>query len=88
MGDKMNRLVNQEIRKSYGDEAAEGATVILQGNHEFVGMDDEFEAARAEENAFNAARAQESAEKARSQRAGNLEVNMTGTANKRKEDEA
>ena len=48
---KKNRLVNQESRERYGDEAVEGATAILQGDDEFDGADDTFEEARAEENA-------------------------------------
>ena len=47
--------MNQEIRESYGDGAAEVATEILQGDNEFDGADNEFEAAHAEKNAFDAA---------------------------------
>ena len=82
-----NRLVTQERRESYGDEAAEGATAILQGDNEFDGVYNEFEAARAEENAFDAARSEESTARARSQRAGKMYGHTTGTANKREEDE-
>ena len=39
--------------------------MILQGDDEFDGVDDMFEAARAEENAFDAAHSLESAAKAR-----------------------
>ena len=56
MSGKANRLMNQESREDYGNEAAEGATAISQGDNEFDGADDEFQEARAEENAFGAAR--------------------------------
>ena len=85
---KTNRLVNQESRENYGDEAAEGATAILQGGDKFVGADDEFEAARAEKNAFDVARAEESTSRVRLQRAGNMVGHAMGTANERKEDES
>ena len=45
---KTNILVNQESREGYGNEAAEGATAISQGDDKFDGADDEFEAARVE----------------------------------------
>ena len=32
MSGKTNILVNQEVRDSYGDKAAEGVTAILQGD--------------------------------------------------------
>ena len=75
---KMNILLKQEGRESYGDEAVEGATAILQGDDEFVGADDEFEAACAGE----------SATRARSQRAVNLSGHATGTANECEDDKA
>ena len=59
MSGKTNKLVNQEGRESYYYEAAEGATVISQGDDEVFGADDDFEASRAEENMFDAARAEE-----------------------------
>ena len=36
MSGNTNRLVNQEGRESYSNEATEGATAILQGDDEFV----------------------------------------------------
>ena len=51
---KRNRLVNQEVRDSYGDEAAEGAAAIFQGGEDFVGADNKFEAAHAEESVARA----------------------------------
>ena len=62
--------------------------MISQGDEEFNGADDEFEAARAEDNAFNAERVEDSAERARSQRVGNLDGHVTGTTNERKEDKS
>ena len=70
--------MNQEDRERYGNEDAKGATVISQGNVEFVGADDVFEAARAEE----------SVARARLQRAWNLDMHATGTATEREEDES
>ena len=58
-------MVNQESMESYGNEAAEGATAISQGEDEFDRADHKFEEARAEENAFDAACAEEIAERAR-----------------------
>ena len=55
----------------------------MQGEDEFVGSDNEFEAARAEENAFGTACAEKSTTRARSQRAGNLAGHAAGTANER-----
>ena len=66
MSGKTNKLVNQEGREIYGDEAVEGATAISQGNDKFVRADDKFEAAFIEENAFDAARAEESVARAHS----------------------
>ena len=88
MSGKTQKLVKQEGRESYGNEAEEGATEISQGSEEFVGADGEFEAACAEENSFNAARKEESAARSRSQRVGNLARHATGTAKKRDEDKA
>ena len=85
---KTNRLVNQESRESYGDKTAEGDTSISQGDDEFIGAENKFVAARAEQNVFDAAHAEESETRACSQRAGNLAKRATGKANKREEDEA
>ena len=49
--------MNHESRGEYGNKLAEGATASLQGDDEFYRADDEFEEARAEENAFDAAHA-------------------------------
>ena len=81
MSEKTNKLINQEIRVDYGDEAAEGTTVLSQGDKEFERVDEEFEEACAEENTFDATRAEESAVRARLQRAGNMSGYATGMAN-------
>ena len=86
MSGKPNKLVNQESRENYGEEAAEGTTAILQGDDEFYGADNKFEESRAEENAFNAIRTEESAARERLQRAGILSGHATGTENKPEED--
>ena len=39
MSGKPNKLVNQESRENYGEEAAEGTTAILQGDDEFKRAD-------------------------------------------------
>ena len=57
MSGKPNKLISQESRKYYGKEAAEETKALSQGDDEFDGADDEFEEARAEENAFVASRA-------------------------------
>ena len=87
MSGNKNKLIKQEIREDYVDKAVEGATALLQGDKEFEGADDEFEEACVEENAFNAARAEYSAERASSQRAGNMAGYATETANRPTEEE-
>ena len=77
MNGKTDIMVNQEVRESYDNEAAEGATEILQGDENFFGADAKFEEARAEE----------SATRARSQRAGNLAGHAIGTDTERKDNE-
>ena len=93
MSVKTKKLMNQDSRDDYGNEKAEGATAISQGDDEFDGADnkfdeadDEFEEARAEEKAFDTARVDESMARARSQRGGNLAGYATGTANNPEED--
>ena len=49
-------MIIQDIREDYVEEAVEVARALSQGDEEFDGADDEFEEARAEENAFDAAR--------------------------------
>ena len=87
MSGKGDKLISQESRKDYGEEAAEVTKALSQGDEEFDGVDDEFEEACAEDNVFDAARAEESATTARSQRAGNMAGYATGTANDPKEEE-
>ena len=87
MSGKGNKLISQEIRKEYGEEAAEGTTVLSQGDNKFDGVGNEFEEERAEENAVNVARTEENAARARSQRAGNMAVYATVTMNEPKEEE-
>ena len=87
MSRKGNKLINQEIRKDYGEEAAEGTKALSQGDVKFDGADDEFEEACAKENVFDAARVEESAARARSQRARNMAGYATGTANEPEEEE-
>ena len=55
MSGKTNKLVNQKSREIYGDEAAEGATAISQGDNKFDGAYFEFEEVRTEDKAFDAA---------------------------------
>ena len=71
MNGKTDIMVNQEVRESYDNEAAEGATAIFQGDDDFVGAENEFEAACAEE----------SAARTRSKRAGNMSGHAAGTEN-------
>ena len=65
MSGKTNKLISQESRKDYGEEAAEETKALSQGDNEFDRADDEFEEACTEENALYEARAEESATRAR-----------------------
>ena len=60
---------------------------MSQGDEGFNREDDEFEEARAEENAFDAACAEERATRASSQRVGNMAGYATATANDPEEEE-
>ena len=71
MSGKTNILVNQEGRDIYGDKDVDGATAISQGENEFIGADDKFEAACAEESVSRAC----------SQRSGKLDGHATATSN-------
>ena len=57
MSGEKNKLISQDIRKDHDKEAAEENKAFSQDGNEIVKVDDEFEEARAEENAFDAARA-------------------------------
>ena len=81
MSRKTNRLINQESREDYGDEAAAGVTVLLQGDKEFDKADDKFEEARAEDNSFNAERKGEITARTCSHRADNLAGHAKGKKN-------
>ena len=87
MSGKTNKLISQEGKKDYGEEAAEDTIEISQGDDESDGADDNFKEARAEENAFDRARAEESAARARLQRARNMAGYATGTSNDPEEEE-
>ena len=76
----MNKLISQEGKREYGEEAAEETKETSHGN-------DEFEEARTEEIVFDRARAYESAERARSQKARSMNVYKTGTENDPEEEE-
>ena len=81
MSAKTNKLIIQEVNKDYSEEAAEENKETIQGNNEFDGEDEEFEATRAEEIAFDRARAEESSAKARSHKARSMAVYKTRTEN-------
>ena len=87
MSEKKNKLISQEGKRDYGEEAAEETKEISQGDDEFNGADKEFEEARAEEIAFYRARTKESAARARSQRASTMAEYTTGTSNNPEEEE-
>ena len=72
MSGKTNKLIIQEGKKDYGEEAAEDTIEISQGDDKSDGADDNFKEARAEENAFDRARAEESAARARLQSARSM----------------
>ena len=42
MSGKVNKLIIQESRKYYGEEAVAGTKSLSQGDKEFDGADDEF----------------------------------------------
>ena len=65
MSGKTNKLISQEGKKDYGEEAAEEIKETSNGDDEFDGGDDEFEEAHAEEIVFDRAHAEESAARAR-----------------------
>ena len=87
MSAKTNKLTIQEGKKDYGKEATEETKETLQGDDEFDGGDEEFEAARAEEIAFDRARAEERVARASSERAENLAGYAMGPPNKPEEEE-
>ena len=62
---KMNKLIIQEGKKDYGEEAVEDTKETSQGDNEFNGGDKEFKEACAEEIAFDRAHAEERAARAR-----------------------
>ena len=61
MRKKKNKLISQDTRKEYGEEAAKETKALSQGDDEFDGADAEFKEARVEENAFDTACTEESA---------------------------
>ena len=87
MSGKTNKLIIQEGKKDYGEEAAEETKKISQGDDEFDGGDDEFEEACAEEIAFDRARAEESTARECSQKARSMAGYANRTANNPKEEE-
>ena len=87
MSGKTNKLISQEGKKDYGEEAAEDTKEISQGDDKFDGGDDEFEEARAEEITFDRACAEEIAARARSQKARSMSGYKTGTSNNTEEEE-
>ena len=48
MSRKTNKLINQESREDYGDEAAEVATLLSLGDEKFDGAEEKFEEVCAE----------------------------------------
>ena len=87
MSGETNKLISQEGKKDYGEEATEETKALSQGNDKFYGADDTSEEACAEENAFDRAHAEESAARACSQKAMNMARYATETANNTKEEE-
>ena len=84
---KGEKLIIQQSRKDYGKEAVESNKALSQGDNEFDGADDEFEEARAEQNALDTARAEQRAARARSQMARNMDGYATGTVKEPEEEE-
>ena len=87
MGAKTNKLIIQEGKKDYGEEAVEENKETSQGDNKFDGGEEEFEEARAEEIAFDRGRAEESAERARLQKARGMDGYNARTSNDPEEEE-
>ena len=87
MSAKTKKLVIQEGKKDYGEEAVEYAKETLQGDNESDGGDEELEEARAEDITFDKERAEESAARAHSQKARSMDRYKTGTSNDPEEEE-
>ena len=64
MSGETNKIISQEDKKDYGEEAAEDTKEISQGNDEFYGGDNKFEKACAEDITFDRAGAEESVARA------------------------
>ena len=58
MSRKTNKLISQEVKRDYSEEAVGKTKEISQGDDELNGADNEFEESRAEEIAFYRALAQ------------------------------
>ena len=54
-------MISQEGKKDYGEEATEETKALSQGHDEFHVVNEQFEAARMEENASDRAHAEETA---------------------------
>ena len=87
MSGKTNKLIGQEVKKDYVEEAAEKTKEISKGGEEFDGGYNGFEEARTEETVFDRAHAEESAARARSQKARIVAGYKTGTENDPEEQE-
>ena len=79
MSAKPNKLIIQEGRKEYREEAAEETKETSQGNDKFNGGDEEFKEAHVEQIAFDRAHAEERATQARMQKARSMAGYKTGT---------
>ena len=73
MSERTNKLISQEVKKDYGEEAAEDTKEISQGDDEFDGGDDEFGETCVEDITFDRACTEESATRARSQKASSMD---------------
>ena len=87
MSAKTNKLIIQEGKNDFGEESAEETKKMIQGDNEFDGEDEEFEATCAEEIAFDRSRAEDSAERARSHKSRIMNGYKTGTENDPEEEE-
>ena len=87
MSAKTNKLIIQDGKKDYGEEAVEDTKETLQGDDKFDGGNEEFEEARTEEIAFDRSCEEESAATALSQKARSMVRYKTGTENDPEEEE-
>ena len=87
MSGKTNKLISQEVKEDYNEEATEDTKEKSQGDNKFDGGDEEFEEARAEDIEFDRACTEESVARAHSQKSRIMDLYKTRTAKDPEEEE-